>query len=73
MTAEERELLLRVATVLFGSPTGADFQSVAEALIAARQLTQDLYHLTEGATLLKTSEFTRALVTAIREAREPNG
>lgn len=39
MTPEERELLLRIATILFGSPTGADFQSVAEALIAARQLT----------------------------------
>jgi len=38
-----------------------------EKVIAARQLTQDLYHLTEGATLLKTLEFTRALVTAIYE------
>jgi len=38
-----------------------------ESVIAARHLTQDLYHLTEGATLLKTSEFTRALVRAIQD------
>lgn len=39
MTPEERELLLRIATVLFGSPTGLDYQSVPEALAEARRLT----------------------------------
>jgi hypothetical protein len=39
MTPDEKELLLRVATVLFGSPTGLDYQSVGEALAEARRLT----------------------------------
>lgn len=39
MTPEERELLLRLATVVFGPPTGADYQTVGEALIEARRLT----------------------------------
>lgn len=38
MTAEERELLLKLATVVCGPPTGADFGSVGEALAAVRQL-----------------------------------
>lgn len=39
MTPEERELLLRLATVVFGPRTGADYQAVGEALIEARRLT----------------------------------
>lgn len=38
MTPEERELLLRVASILFGSPAGLEFGSVAEALAEARRL-----------------------------------
>jgi len=38
MTAEERELLLKIATVLFGDRSGADFTSVEQALMKARQL-----------------------------------
>lgn len=41
MTPQERELLLRVATILFGLPTGMDYQTVDEALTRARQLTAE--------------------------------
>lgn len=39
MTPEERELLLRVATILFGDRSGLDFSDVGQALARARQLT----------------------------------
>jgi hypothetical protein len=43
MTDQERELLLRIATVLFGDKTGLDFTTVDQALAKARQLTaQDI-------------------------------
>ncbi len=38
MTPEERELLLKIATIVFGHRTGADFATVQEALTMARQL-----------------------------------
>ena len=37
MTPDERELLLKVASILFGSPTGLEFGSVSEALAEARR------------------------------------
>jgi hypothetical protein len=43
MTDQERELLLRIATILFGDRSGLDFTSVDQALAKARQLTaQDI-------------------------------
>lgn len=39
MTPEERELLLRVATILFGDRSGLDFADINQALAVARRLT----------------------------------
>ena len=41
MTDEERELVVKLATVIAGSPDGQDFGSVAEALGAMRALARD--------------------------------
>lgn len=41
MTDDERALLLGVATVLAGNPTGADYASVSEALAAIRPLLKE--------------------------------
>jgi glycosyltransferase A (GT-A) superfamily protein (DUF2064 family) len=48
MTGEERALLLALSTVVAGNPSGADFQSVADALAVMNNLasTQDLILLT---------------------------
>ena len=38
MTAEERALLLAMATVVAGDPSGGDFQSIADALAVMNKL-----------------------------------
>lgn len=58
MTPDERELLLRIATVLFGSPTGLDYQSVGEALAEARRLTAQ-----DAIVLQGLAETQRQLIT----------
>jgi len=65
MKPNERELLLRLATIIFGPLTGADFQTVDEALVVAKQLTDRDIIVLPGlsATQGKQLEIERLLMT----------
>lgn len=58
MTPEERELLLKIATVVAGHRTGLDFQNVSEALQRFRQLAMEDAIILQG-----LAEFQNAFAT----------